>query len=56
MYDMHTHTGFSDDCDIPMEDMVQSAYARGLEGIAITDHYDPGYPDPELPFVPDFDS
>ena len=22
MYDYHTHTAFSDDCDIPMEEMI----------------------------------
>lgn len=54
MYDMHTHTAFSDDCDAPMEEVLQHACDIGLEGIAITDHYDPGYPDPEFPFIPDF--
>lgn len=52
--DMHTHTGFSDDCDIPMEDMMDAAYRSGIRTIAVTDHYDPGYPDPDFPFLPDF--
>ena len=43
--DFHTHTGFSDDCDIPMEQMLEGAIAHGIETLAITDHYDPGYPD-----------
>ncbi len=56
IYDMHTHTGYSDDCDYPMEQLVRAAFNKGLPGIAITDHYDPGYPDPEFPFVPDFNA
>lgn len=52
--DFHTHTGFSDDCDVPMEQMLEGAIAHGIETLAITDHYDPGYPDPEFPFQLDF--
>lgn len=52
--DMHTHTGFSDDCYIPMEDMLESAAESGVRTLAVTDHYDPGYPDPEFPFLIDF--
>ena len=44
--DMHTHTGFSDDCDVSMADMLAAAYSSGIETITVTDHYDPGYPDP----------
>ena len=29
--DMHTHTGFSDDCDVPMADMLAAAYSSGIE-------------------------
>ena len=47
--DCHTHTGFSDDCDISMDEMLAGAYAKGIQTLAITDHYDPGYPDPEFP-------
>lgn len=53
--DMHTHTGFSDDCDFSMEAMLEGALKRGVEAVAVTDHYDPGYPDPEFPFILDFD-
>ena len=53
--DLHTHTGFSDDCDIPMEEMLEAAMAKGIKTLAMTDHYDPGYPDPEFPFLIDFD-
>lgn len=55
-YDYHTHTAFSDDCDVPMEEMIEEAIRRGLTELAITDHYDPGYQDPEFPFSPDFDA
>ncbi len=55
MYDYHTHTAFSDDCDVPMEEMIEGAIARGIQELAITDHYDPGYEDPEFPFTLDFE-
>lgn len=54
MYDYHNHTNFSDDGSVPMEDMVQTAYEKGLTEIAITDHYDPNYPDLEFPFSLNF--
>ncbi len=54
-YDYHTHTAFSDDSDTPMTDMLDQAVRLGLAEIAVTDHYDPGYPDPEFPFEPDFE-
>ena len=54
-FDFHTHTGFSDDCDISMDDMIKGAISKGIKTIAITDHHDPGYPDPEFPFIMDFD-
>lgn len=56
MYDYHTHTAFSDDCDIPMEEMIRGAIAKNIKEMAITDHFDPGYPDPEFPFLLDFPS
>lgn len=37
-----------------METMVLSAIDKGITQLAITDHYDPGYPDPEFPFGLDF--
>ena len=40
--DMHTHTGFSDDCDVPIADMLAAAYSSGIETLAVTDHYDRG--------------
>jgi len=38
-----------------MDDMVRAAVHKGIKEIAITDHYDPDYPDPEFPFCPDFE-
>ncbi|MEG1584219.1 MAG: histidinol-phosphatase HisJ family protein [Anaerovorax sp.] len=56
MYDYHNHSNFSDDGNVPMEEMVQAAYEKGLDEIAITDHYDPNYPDPAFPFALDFEN
>ncbi|WP_027398360.1 histidinol-phosphatase HisJ family protein [Anaerovorax odorimutans] len=55
MYDYHTHTNFSDDGDVEMKDMVQTAYNKGIFEIAITDHYDPDYPDKAFPFLLNFE-
>lgn len=55
MYDYHTHSFFSDDSDTPIEDMIEAAIFKGVKEMAITDHYDPGYPDPDFPFLIDFD-
>lgn len=55
-YDYHTHTSFSDDCDVSMEEMIESAILGGVSELAITDHYDPGYEDPEFPFLLDFEA
>lgn len=52
-YDYHMHTDFSDDSDTPMTTMVETAVSRGIKELAITDHYDPGYPDPLFPFILD---
>ncbi len=54
MYDYHTHTAFSDDSEAPMEEMIESAICRGIKELAITDHHDPGFEDPEFPFQLDF--
>ncbi|QIB69467.1 histidinol-phosphatase HisJ family protein [Aminipila butyrica] len=56
MYDYHTHSFFSDDCNIPLERMIASAIAKGVKELAVTDHYDPDYPDSEYPFILDFDA
>jgi histidinol-phosphatase (PHP family) len=46
MYDYHTHTTFSEDAENTMDEMVEAAIAKGLDEIALTDHFDPEYPDP----------
>lgn len=56
MYDYHTHSSFSDDCDTPMNIMVEAAIKKGIKKIAVTDHYDPDYPDPDYPFTINFKS
>lgn len=54
--DFHTHTSFSDDCEFPMDQMIQAAIEQGIKTLAITDHYDPDYPDRNLPFELDLNS
>ena len=57
MYDYHTHSSFSDDCNIPMEEMVQTAVNKGVIMYAVTDHYDPDYPaDEQFAFDLDFEN
>ena len=57
MYDYHTHSSFSDDCNIPMEEMVQTAKDMGVRMYAVTDHYDPDYPaDEQFAFNLDFEN
>jgi predicted metal-dependent phosphoesterase TrpH/glycosyltransferase involved in cell wall biosynthesis len=36
--DLHLHTAWSHDCQIPVEDLLDHAEAEGLGGIAVTDH------------------
>lgn len=55
IYDYHTHTDFSSDSDAPMAEMIEGAVRLGMKELAITDHYDPGYQDPEFPFDLDFE-
>ena len=54
--DLHTHTSFSDDCDVDPVTMLEGAAASGIKTLAVTDHHDPGYPDPEFPFLLDTDT
>ena len=56
IYDYHTHTCFSEDSEAPVDEMIRGAIDKGIAQLAITDHYDPDYPDPEYEFVPDFPS
>lgn len=55
MYDYHSHTDFSDDSAATMDEMIQGAIQKGIQELAITDHYDPDYPDPNYPFEVDFE-
>ena len=54
MYDYHTHSTISDDGNTPMLQMVQTGISIGLKEIAITDHFDPDYPDPNWSSYIDF--
>jgi len=56
MYDYHSHSSFSDDCSTPMKHMVEAAISLGIKEMAITDHYDPDYPDKNFPFDLDFEA
>lgn len=40
LYDNHIHSLLSADSDMPIRDIVDAAIARGLSGVALTDHYD----------------
>lgn len=55
MYDYHTHSSFSDDCNIPVREMIEAAIKKGIKEMAVTDHYDPDYPDLEYPFLMNFE-
>ncbi len=44
-YDQHMHTHFSPDSTAPLPEMARAAVEHGLDGITITDHYNPNYPD-----------
>lgn len=44
LWDCHMHSSFSADSQTPMEEMIESAVSRGLQGICFTEHLDPDYP------------
>lgn len=46
--DLHTHTGFSDDSDQPMEDAVLAMLNKGLKTVCFTEHMDIDYPGGEF--------
>ena len=54
--DYHMHTNYSSDSDATVESMIEKAISLGLKEIAITDHLDYQYPDPEFPFLLDYDA
>ena len=53
--DYHTHSSFSSDSDTPMEENIKKAISLGLKEIAATDHIDFDYPDPDYPFLFDYE-
>lgn len=53
IYDYHLHTSHSEDSCAPMSEMIRSAIKKGLREIAITDHHDPDYQDPDWHFFLD---
>ena len=55
MLDYHIHTSLSDDSETPYYEMLDQACRLGLKEIAVTDHHDPDYTDPDYPFQLDFD-
>ena len=54
--DYHTHSNFSEDSDEAMEEMVKSAIRLGLKELAVTDHLDYDYADPEFTFFLDINA
>lgn len=52
--DYHLHTCFSSDSKAAVLDMIEQSIHLGLKEIAITDHIDYNYPDPEYPFLFDY--
>lgn len=53
--DYHTHSNYSSDSDTPMEENIKAAVELGLREIAATDHIDFDYPDPDFPFLFDYE-
>ena len=43
--DFHLHSSFSGDCDAPMDQMIQSGIAKGLQSMCFTEHNDFDFPD-----------
>ncbi|MGL4484056.1 MAG: histidinol-phosphatase HisJ family protein [Anaerovoracaceae bacterium] len=56
MLDYHSHTYFSGDSPTPMSQMIEAAIKKGVTEYAITDHYDPDYPDNSGFFELDFEN
>ncbi len=53
--DYHTHSSFSSDSDTPIEENIKKAVSLGIKEIAATDHIDFDYPDPDFPFLFDYE-
>jgi histidinol-phosphatase (PHP family) len=49
LFDTHTHTRrFSSDSRLDIGTLLDRASELGLAGVAVTDHYEPDYPDPSF--------
>lgn len=55
-YDYHVHSGFSADCSIDMEDMIESAINAGIKELTFTDHHDQDYRDSSISFDLDIEN
>lgn len=55
IYDYHSHSNFSDDCQISMEDMIRGAIDKNIDTLCFTDHMDHDYGNSEFDFVFDVD-
>jgi len=52
--DYHVHSDFSGDGEAPMESMIETALAKGLQELVFTDHVDYDYADPVFEMI-DYD-
>lgn len=43
--DIHTHTDFSGDCNVPIREMIEAAKNAGVRYYGITDHHDLDFPE-----------
>ena len=50
--DFHLHSSFSGDCDAPMDQMIQSGIAKGLQSMCFTEHNDFDFPEDFLVWNP----
>ncbi|WP_164214563.1 histidinol-phosphatase HisJ family protein [Virgibacillus sp. YIM 98842] len=55
MFDYHTHSDFSADCETPMEETIREAIRLGLDEICFTEHIDYDYPDTSIVFELDLE-
>ncbi len=54
--DFHLHSHFSGDCQVPIEDMIQSAINKRVNRLCLTDHHDLDFPHPTINFELDLES
>lgn len=53
--DYHLHSNYSNDSNIPIEEMIEGAINLGLSEICFTDHYDYANPNPQFECKLDYD-